>query len=69
MSNNATASVENLKEEHESELQNYIEMCSGINIQFHEKEKEVQSPFFFFVKCLSFCNFQFHEKMKRICEV
>ena len=43
----ATASVENLKEEHESELQNYIEMCSGNNIQFHEKEKEVQSPFFF----------------------
>ena len=47
MSNNATASVENLKEEHESELQNYIEMCSGINIRFQEKEKEVQSPFFF----------------------
>ena len=46
MSNNASASVENLKEEHESELQNYIEMCSGINIQFHEKEKEVQSPFY-----------------------
>ena len=34
MSNNNTdaTSVETLKEEHETELQNYIEMCSGISI-------------------------------------
>ena len=38
MSNNntTTASVENLKEEHETELQNYIEMCSGLNDQLSQ---------------------------------
>ena len=51
MSNNATASVENLKEEHESELQNYIEMCSGIIIfNFTKKRKKSSHHFFFFVK-------------------